>query len=780
MNYEIIIVMLILGGAVLLFITEWIRVDVVALLVLVGLTLTGVVTPFEALSGFSNMSVITVWAMLILSAALTKSGVAQYVGGKVFKIAGSDQLRLVLVIMITAGLLSGIMNNIAVAAFMLPVVIDMSNRTRIPASKLLIPLAFACLMGGLTTLIGTPSNILVSESLFEYGLQPFKMFDYTPAGAAVLAAGTVFVVLIGYKLLPTRNILSGSRKTEDISSSELFSIEERIFIIDVEPGSPLLGVRLADSRLSALFGINVIAINRAGETILAPPSNEILVVGDQLIVSGRQDEIEKIQGKDQFIVGESGLSVQRIVSDEVHLAELEITAGSPFCDQTIAAVNFRRRYGVNVLALDHGGVIIKSNLHSRQLVDGDKILLQGSKDDFAKIEDAAGAVLKEISVADVHRIDDHLLAIQVPPESKLIGEDLKSSRLGDAFGLTVLGIQREGSGMLVPKPDEVIREEDTLLVEGDPDEINSLIGFRDISFNNLEGYKLEDLEDEQVGFVEVILSPRTTMNGKTLRQVRFREKFGVTVTAIWREGVQYRSNLRDFKLRYGDAMLLYGSREKFKYIGEEQDFIVLTAAAYDAPQTSKLITAVAIMGLVLIPVVAGWLPIAISALLGVVLMVLFGCLTMEEAYRSIDWRAVFLIAGLIPLGIALESSGAAQMLAESVVSIVGGYGPLAIMAGLFIMAAVLAQIIPNPAVALLVAPIAYNTAVNTGISPYPLMMAVAVAASAAFLSPVGHPANLLVMGPGGYKISDFIKAGVPVLLVVFIVAMIIVPLVWSF
>jgi di/tricarboxylate transporter len=244
--------------------------------------------------------------------------------------------------------------------------------------------------------------------------------------------------------------------------------------------------------------------------------------------------------------------------------------------------------------------------------------------------------------------------------------------------------------------------------------------------------------------------------------------------------VQYRSNLRDFKLRYGDAMLLYGSREKFKYIGEEQDFIVLTAAAYDAPQTSKLITAVAIMGLVLIPVIAGWLPIAISALMGVVLMILFGCLTMEEAYRSIDWRAVFLIAGLIPLGIALESSGAAQMLAESVVSIVGGYGPLAIMGGLFIMAAVLAQIIPNPAVALLVAPIAYNTAVNTGISPYPLMMAVAVAASAAFLSPVGHPANLLVMGPGGYKISDFIKAGIPVLLVVFAVAMIVVPLVWSF
>lgn len=780
MTYEIAAVLIILAGAVLLFITEWIRVDVVALMVLISLTITGVLTPFEALSGFSNMSVITVWAMLILSAALTKSGVAQFVGAKVFKYAGDDELRLILVIMVTAGVLSGFMNNIAVAAFMLPVVMDMSNRTNIPASRLLIPLAFACLMGGLTTLIGTPSNILISEALFEYGLKPFQMFDYTPIGAAVLAAGIIFMALFGYKLLPVRDILSGTRKAEDIKSDDLFKMEERLFVIDLEPGSPLVGVRLADSRLSVVLGINVIAINRNGETVLAPPSNEVLRKGDQLIVSGRQEEFEKIRGVDQFIVGEQGIPVRRIVSDEVHLAELEIIPGSPYINQTVAGVNFRKKYAVNVLALDKDGEIIRTRLQGRPLNAGDKVLLQGSQENFAKMEHGANVALVEIKVADVHRISGHLLAIQVPPQSRLIGVDLKNSRLGDAFGLNVLGIQREGRQIFVPKPDEVIREDDTLLVEGDPDEINTLIGFRDISFNSVPGYKLRDLEDEQVGFVEVILSPHSTMNGKTLRQVRFREKFGVTVTAIWREGKQYQSNLRDFKLRYGDAMLLYGGRDKFQLIGQEQDFIVLTAAAYETPQPSKTITALAIMGLVLIPVVAGWIPIAISALLGVVLMILFGCLTMEEAYRSIEWKAVFLIAGLIPLGIALEQSGAAEMLAQRMVLIVGDYGPMAITAGLFIMAAAAAQIIPNPAVALLVAPIAYNTAITAHISPYPLLMAVAVAASAAFLSPVGHPANILVMGPGGYKISDFIKVGLPILLVVFVVAMITLPLVWPF
>ena len=269
-----------------------------------------------------------------------------------------------------------------------------------------------------------------------------------------------------------------------------------------------------------------------------------------------------------------------------------------------------------------------------------------------------------------------------------------------------------------------------------------------------------------MGLVEVVLSPRTTLAGKTLRQIHFRDKYGLSVLAIWREGRAYRSNLRDMALRFGDALLLYGPRERLQVLGAEPDFLVLTEAAQEAPRLNKAPIALLIMAAVLTPVILDWLPIAIAAVAGVVLMVLTRCLTMEEAYRSIEWKAVFLIAGMLPLGIAMEQTGAASFLAEGMVGLVGPLGPLAVMAGLFLLAALASQVMPNPAVAVLLAPIALNTANDLGISPYPLMMAVAVSASAAFLSPVGHSANVLVMGPGGYRFSDYTKVGIPLTLVV--------------
>ena len=215
-------------------------------------------------------------------------------------------------------------------------------------------------------------------------------------------------------------------------------------------------------------------------------------------------------------------------------------------------------------------------------------------------------------------------------------------------------------------------------------------------------------------------------------------------------------------------------------LGAEPDFLVLAEEAQAAPNREKAWVALLIMAAVLVPVILGWLPIAIGAVAGVVLMILTACLTMEEAYCAIDWRAIFLIAGMLPLGIAMEQSGAASYLAEGVVALVGGLGPLAATAGLFILAALASQVMPNPALAVLLAPIALNTANDMGVSPYPLMMAVPVSASAAFLSPVGHPANLLIMGPGGYRFSDYAKVGAPLTLVVLAVVLLVLPVFWPF
>ena len=263
-------------------------------------------------------------------------------------------------------------------------------------------------------------------------------------------------------------------------------------------------------------------------------------------------------------------------------------------------------------------------------------------------------------------------------------------------------------------------------------DLNILQAQQKLDVEPVSEVNLDEIESDQVGLMEAVLSPHTTLTGKSLVQIHFRDKYGLTVLAIKREGQVFRSKLNDMNLKFGDALLLYGKRNKFNLLGRDPDFLVLSDIVQEAPRTSKIPLALLIIAVVLIPVIFGWIPIVIAAVAGAALMVLTGCLTMDEAYRAINWKVIFLIAGMIPLGIAMEKTGAAQLIAQGMVGLIGDYGPLAVTAGIFILTALTSQIMPNAAVAVLLIPIAYNTALDLSISPYPLMMAVAVSASAAF------------------------------------------------
>jgi len=250
------------------------------------------------------------------------------------------------------------------------------------------------------------------------------------------------------------------------------------------------------------------------------------------------------------------------------------------------------------------------------------------------------------------------------------------------------------------------------------------------------------------------------------------------VLAIWRNGRAYRTDLGDMPLQFGDAFLLYGPREKINMLIREPDFLILAGENEEVPRHQKAPLAVLIMAGVILTVLSGWLPISIAAVAGAVLMVLSGCLQMEEAYQQINWRAVFLIAGMLPLGIAMEQSGAAQFLAESIVAVLGNLGTWALLIGLFVITSTASQFIPSPVMTVLMAPVALNTAVDLNLSPHALMMVIAVAASTTFMSPVGHPANVLVMGPGGYRFTDYVRVGIPLTLVVLVVTLLVLPLFW--
>jgi di/tricarboxylate transporter len=779
MSTDIAIVLGILGSAILLFITEWVRMDVVALLVLFSLAITGLVNPSEALSGFSNPAVITVWAVLILSGGLARTGVAGLIGRRVLHLAGQAETRLLLIIMLTVGVLSGFMNDIGVASLFLPVVIDIARRTKRAPSKLLMPLAFASLLGGLNTLIGTPPNILISGALRDAGLAPFEMFDYTPVGIVVMVAGTAFMVLIGRHLLPERDITREFSVTGN-DYKDAYELHERMVILRLPRDSSLEGKSLAESRIGSALGLNVIAILRDDDTLLAPGPEFDLQAEDKLLVEGRLDQLSELHGRNHFVIEEDQLPLERLVTSEIELVEVEVPSQSSLIGNDLRQLGFRHHYGAIVLAIRRNEVVFRTNLESIPLASKDVLLVQVQRSRLADLERDSDFIVARPESLRPYNLEERLMMVYVPQDSPLVGKILKESRLGDAFGLGVMGIVRENKTHLMPEAEEVLLAGDTLLIKGKREDLVTVDGLQSLEIDERQSLGLEDLESEEIGLVEAVLSPHTTLAGKTTRELNFRGKFGLSVLAIWREGRAYRSNLRDMALRFGDALLLYGPRRKLRMLGSEPDFLLLSEEVQEAPRLHKAPLALLVMALVLIPVILEWIPIAIAAIGGVALMILTGCLTMEEAYRNIQWKAIFLIAGMLPLGIAMEQTGAARFLAESVVNLVGDLGPLAIMAGLFILAALASQVMPNPAVAVLLAPIALNTAADLGISPYPLMMAVAVSASAAFLSPVGHSANILIMGPGGYRFSDYLKVGLPLTLVVLITVLLVMPIFWPF
>ena len=782
MTPEITLVLVILTVAVILLVSEWIPMEVTALLALGAVALTGLVRPSEALAGFSSPAVVTVWAVFIVSGGLTHTGVADIIGRLVLRLAGNRETTMIIVIMITAGVMSAIMNNVAVAALMLPVVMDIARQTGRPPSRLLMPLAYGCLLGGLTTQIGTPPNILVSDFLRDEGYETFSFFDFTPVGLAVMASGIVFMLFVGRYILPQRNLVDESSPGQNGNWKSQYDLQDRLFSIRVPTESVLAEKTLAESRIGSVLGLNVLGITRRNKTLLTPGPSDKLESGDVLTVQGRVEDMEQIRTWRDLQIEEVGVDIVDVYTGEVSAAEAVLPSGSKLVGSTLNSLGFRQRYGVNVLAIRRSGGIKRDNLQDAPLAVGDVLLLAGTQAPLQEISESADfADFREVATEDLSRIynlHEHLMLMQIPSGSVLVGQSLRASRLGAVLGSRVLGILRSGQPIIMPEPDETLQAEDRLVVEGRRSDLEVLKGLEELQVDRRIDADFYDLLSGELGVMEVILSPHSSLSGLTLRQLNFREKYGLNILAIWRGGQTYRSNLRDMAVRFGDALLLAGPHAKLRLLASEPDFIVLTGALQERPRMEKAKYSISILVAVLVPVIMGWVPIYIAAVIGAALMVLFGCLTMEEAYRQIEWKAVFLIAGMLPLGTALDNTGAARLIAEGVVAWVGPMGPNAVMLGLIVLTFAATCFVPTAALVVLMAPIVLSTAAKMGLSPYGLMMAVAMAASASFMTPIAHPANILVMGPGGYRFIDYFKVGGLLTVVVIVTLMVVMPLLW--
>ncbi len=594
MTPQIIIVFIILLIATALLITERLRSDVIALLALSALGLTGLVGPQDVFAGFSRPAVITILSIFIVTAGLERTGATRAIGNRLLKLAGTQEARLIPLIMMAGAAFSLVMNNIAAGAVLLPAIVGISRQTDLKPSKLLMPLSFATMLGGMATLL-TTSNILVNNALREANVKTFSLFDFAPVGVPIVIVGILYMLFIGRRLLPDHRPGGSGRVTSPKELAELYGLKHGVCQVYVCAGSALADRPVSDAGWSEKLGLTVIGVSRGGKITLSPGKSFVILEGDVVLAGGQTDETD----------------------------------------------------------LAYYGLI---------------------------------------------RTDD--------PTWK------------------------------------------------------------------------GDLASDEIDLVELILSPRSDFINKTLKEINFRDKYGLSVLSIWRKGTAIRDALGDIPLLWGDALLAQGPRNKIKLLRADPNMLVLDEDDAPSVQPRKAPLAVGVVTVALALATFEILPIAEAAFAAALTLVLTGCLTMDEAYKSIEWRSIFLIAGFIPLGIALEHTGAAALIGQGLVAVLGRFGPVVMAGGLFLATTLVLQVVGNVGSAVIFAPIAITAAQQMGSDPRAFAMAVALGTSMAFLSPTAHPVNVMMMGPGGYTVKDFIKVGWGLTVALFIVVMIVLPIVW--
>ena len=517
---------------------------------------------------------------------------------------------------------------------------------------------------------------------------------------------------------------------------------------------------------------------------LAPKDDVRLLAGDELVVQGDAEEVQqmlRLQGVD---LG-SATTLGTATTGEIGAPDAGVTALRarvaatlrPWWGARWPRRDFRERWRVFVIAVERDGEVHVDRLGGLSLEEGDLLygLFRGDAPEIA----AEVLEIEETGPAALDRLEDQpLLVIRVPENSALLASGAGVEWMGRLMELTVVAVERGEEVLWAPGPEVRFETGDQLFVKGRERRLRALLRMGGVELTS--GVAAPAFESEEVGMAEATLAPRSGLAGRSLEEIAFRDRYGVQVLAIWREGKPIRSGLAQLALRVGDALLLQGRRGRLGLLSRERDLVVLSDVAEEPRRLNKAPYAVGCLALMVGLVVAGVAPIQVAAFAAASLIVLCGALTMEEAYRAVEWRAIFLVAAILPVGSAMESSGTAALLASSVMDIAGPAGPYAVLAALVLLSSLLSQCLDGAPAVVLLTPVVLEAASGLGLSPYPLMMGVALAASAAFMTPFSHKANLLVMGAGGYRSMDYLRVGTPLTVVLLAAIVWMVPLIFPF
>ena len=591
MTWEIAFVLGLTVCAVVLFVTEKFSTDIVAILVMIVLLVFRILTPAEGLAGFANTATVTVGAMFVLSAGMFRSGAVNFVGKALTRLARRSSGLMLFVLMVGVGVLSSFLNNTAAVAILIPVVIVVARRAKTSPSKLLMPLSFASMFGGMCTVLGTSTNILASSIAEQAGLGAFSMFEFTKLGVIFFAVGVAYMMTLGRRLVPDH------RGQGDLTTS---------------------------------FGLG-----------------------------------------------------------------------------------------------------------------------------------------------------DYLTDLVLQTESKSVGHALASAPLVKELNIDFLQIIR-GEDTLRPTPETILCEGDVLRIQGDLRTINELKGRAGVTFGMSMKWRDEHLHSTDTRLVEAVVGPSSPLAGKSLAESRLRANYGATVLAIRQHGTLRHGQFENITLMPGDALLIDVPNDQIEHLTQQRVFLVVSRAGIPRFDWRKASKAVAIVVAVVVVAATGLLPIVAAAATGALMMVLSGCVSTEEAYGAIEWNVLFLLAGMLSLGAAMEKTGASTMLANGMIDSVGGLGSLALLAAFFGATMLLTEVMSNNATAALLLPSAITTAQALDVDPRAFMFAVIFAASSSFMTPVGYQTNTMIYGPGQYRFKDFVRVGAPLNLIFWALGTLLIPWFWPF
>ncbi len=579
---EMIMVMMMIGVAIFLFIVEWLRVDVVAILIMVSLPLLVLVTPAEAIKGFSSNAVISIIAVIIIGAGLDKTGVINRIVTPIIKLAGKSQSRIVTLISMTVAIISSFMQNIGAAALFLPALQRISKSLKIPLSRILMPVGFSAILGGTVTLVGSSPLILLNDLLQPFKLESFQLFYVSPIGLALVISGIAFFVFFGRFVLP-----KGEVKEQEGAESV--------------------------SDLTSIY--------------------------------------ENIEGPFELSVPE----------DFTHYRE--------------------------------------------------PVTIQG--------------------IFDIYAV--RVVAISEPPDLKI----------------------------MPPFPDMEIRSNRDIVVYGFEKDVKRMAEKEGMELKeSLDVFK-EAMSEARSGTVEAVVAPRSHMINKTFNEVNFQEKYKTNPIAIYRSGQVFYSVLEDMPLEVGDAILLQGDWKHLKILQREKDLIFSTPVDVEETRPEKAVFASVWLAIALVMIIVFKFQLSICLLTGALGMIITKVLNIDEAYESVDWRTIFLLAGLIPLGVATENTGTAKWIAETVLGMIGNVSPIVLLSVIAILSTFFTLVISNVGATVLLVPLVVNMAIAAGMDAQGQRMAalvVGIATSNSFMLPT-HQVNALYMGPGRYRSVDYMKAG---------------------